>query len=80
MPLSRWEKGSTTSDLSRGFSMAHVFVSGGGAFIGLRLGVCQYDGLLDSLLSFLTALVSSDWCELVPENPKNSYLPRPTRA
>nr|VDC94535.1 unnamed protein product [Brassica oleracea] len=37
MPLSWWEKGSTMTASS--FSQAHVFVSGGGAFIGLRL-VC----------------------------------------
>lgn len=43
------------------FSQAHVFVSGGGALIGLRLGVCHCDGLLDSFLCFLTALVSSEW-------------------
>ncbi|KAG2293914.1 hypothetical protein Bca52824_040583 [Brassica carinata] len=43
------------------FSQAHVFVSGGGAFIGLRLGVCHCDGLPDSFLCFLTALASSEW-------------------
>uniref|UniRef100_M4D9H6 non-specific serine/threonine protein kinase n=1 Tax=Brassica campestris TaxID=3711 RepID=M4D9H6_BRACM len=58
MPLSRWEKGARTAS---SFSQAHVFVSGGGAFIGLRLGVCNCDGLLDSFLCFLTALVSSEW-------------------
>ncbi|CAN6982626.1 unnamed protein product [Brassica oleracea var. botrytis] len=78
MSLSWWEKGSTMTASS--FSQAHVFVSGGGAFIGLRLGVCHCDGLPDSFLCFLTALASSEWCGLVPENPKNSYLPRPTRA
>ena len=44
------------------FSQAHGSVSGGSVFVGLRLGVCQCDGLLDLFCCFLAALVFFEWC------------------